>query len=74
VSRPSVRKGSVNRKGRRFGEMAGMTARRVVHGAVEADHADLPACCLGHGPAPCDAAPAQRGSLAQQEHGRTIPH
>jgi hypothetical protein len=40
---------------------------------VDADYGDLGACCLGHGRAPVDAAPAQRGSLAGQEHGRTIP-
>ena len=40
---------------------------------VDADHGDLGACCLGHGRAPCDAAPVQRRSLAGQEHGRTIP-
>src|SRR5882757_8745676 len=40
---------------------------------VDADHGNLGACCLGHGRAPRDAAPAQRRSLAGQEHGRTIP-
>src|SRR5436190_21669918 len=40
---------------------------------VDADYGDLGACCLGHGRAPVDAAPTQRGSLAGQEHGRTIP-
>ena len=40
---------------------------------VDADHGDLGACWLGHGRAPCDAAPVQRQPLAGQEHGRTIP-
>src|SRR5258706_1392208 len=40
---------------------------------VDADYGDLGACCLGHGRAPVDAAPAQRRSLAGQEAGRAIP-
>src|SRR2546423_7063175 len=40
---------------------------------VDPDHGDLYVCCLGHGRAPCDAAPVQRQPLAGQEHGRTIP-
>jgi hypothetical protein len=40
---------------------------------MDADDGDLGACCLGHGVLHLMQPQVQRGSLAGQEHGRTIP-